>query len=126
MSLEDKTIENLLELDGVRYVIEEHLGLWVKFEVKRVEQSKDRPHGIRYALTLHDRSNARIMGFDNAHAIEYDGKKNVAPKRTYDHWHRDGRDGGRPYDYKNAGKLIEDFWKTVEKVLNRLEESKNE
>lgn len=123
MSKEDKTIENLLELNGVRYVIDEHSGLWVKFEAKLTAPSKDRPHGIRYSLSLHDRSNKRIMGFDNAHAVPYGGKVNVAPKRTYDHWHRDESDNGRPYDYKNTGKLIEDFWNEVENVIKKLEES---
>ncbi|OGT59788.1 MAG: hypothetical protein A3F14_02820 [Gammaproteobacteria bacterium RIFCSPHIGHO2_12_FULL_43_28] len=123
MSKEDKLIENLLELDGIRYVIDEHLGLWVKFEVKRVSSSKDRPHGIRYSLSLHDRSNNRIMGFDNAHAIEYGGKKHVAPKRTHDHWHSDESDKGRPYAYIDAGRLIEDFWKEVEIKTKQLEGS---
>jgi hypothetical protein len=58
----DKTLENLLELDGVKYVIDEHLGLWVKFEARKIEPSKERPHGIRYSLTLHDSFNARLMG----------------------------------------------------------------
>lgn len=120
---QDKTIENLLELNGIRYVIEEHLGLWVKFEVKLVEPSQDRPHGIRYSLSLHDRFNKRIMGFDNAHAVEHGRKAKVASKRVYDHWHRDESDNGRPYEYKNAGKLIEDFWKEVDKVTERLGES---
>ena len=31
------------------------------------------PHGIRYNLTLHNRHNKRVMGFDNAHAVK--GKK---------------------------------------------------
>lgn len=126
MVKEDKSIENLLELDGVRYVVDEHLGIWVKFEAKRVEFSKDRPHGIKYSLTLHDRRNVRLMGFDNAHPVEYGGKVNVAPKRAYDHWHRDGTDTGRPYHYENAGKLIRNFWEEVEKILNRLEKVKNE
>ncbi len=123
MSQKYSGIENLLELDGVRYVIDERLGLWVKFETKKIQPTKDRPHGIRYSLTLHGRSNERIMGFDNAHAIEYGAKKNVAPKRTYDHWHRDGPDDGQPYGYQNAGKLIEDFWKAVETIVKKLEES---
>ncbi len=28
------------------------------------------PHGIRYALTLHDRYGTRLLGFDNAHAVK--------------------------------------------------------
>ena len=117
---EDNTIENLLELDGIKYVIDECWGIWVKFEVKLIEPSHARPHGIKYSLSLHDRSNKRMMGFDNAHAIEYGRKTNVAPKRVYDHWHRDESDNGKPYDYKNAGKLMEDFWKEVNKIIKNL------
>lgn len=124
MSQEDRTIENLLELDDVKYVIDENLGLWVKFEAKKITPSRDRPHGIKYSLTLHDRTNKRIMGFDNSHAIEYGAKKKVSPTRVYDHWHRDSSDMGRPYKYETAGKLTQDFWKEVEKVQKRLEEMK--
>ena len=30
---DDKTLENLLDLDGIKMVIDEKLGLWLKFEV---------------------------------------------------------------------------------------------
>lgn len=30
------TMDDLLELNGIRYVIDEQLSLWVKFEIKRV------------------------------------------------------------------------------------------
>lgn len=124
MTQEDKTIDNLLDLDGIRYVIDEQSGLWVKFEAKEIAASKDRPHGIRCSLTLHDRSNKRIMGFDNAHAITHSGKRYVAPQRTYDHWHRTSSDEGQPYNYVNAAQLIEDFWKAVSETQQRLEETK--
>lgn len=124
MSKENKDIEHLVLLNGERYVIDETHGLWVKFEAKKVASTNDRPHGIRYSLTLHDRSNERIMGFDNAHPVEFGGNKNVAPGRAFDHWHRDGKDEGRPYQYVNAGKLQEDFWTEVNKVLKRLERAK--
>ena len=125
MSQKDQTLENLLELDEVRFVIDEHLGLWVKFEVKQVAKTKDRPHGVRYSLTMHDRSNARIMGFDNAHAVEMVGKTRIAKaNKTCDHWHRDSFDRGRPYHYVTAGKLIEDFWKEVDKMQKKIEETK--
>lgn len=120
---QDETINNLLDLDGVRYVIDEELGLWVKFETKKIEPTQDRPHGIRYSLTLHDRTNKRIMGFDNAHAIEHSGKRNVAPKRAYDHWHRDGDDKIQPYKYVTAVKLVTDFWNEVDKKLQKLKEN---
>lgn len=124
MEKEDKTLINLLELDGFKFIIDEQLGLWVKFEVKKVKATKERPHGVRYSLSLHDRDNYRIMGFDNAHIIEYDGKTNVKPKQIYDHCHKNSSDKGRPYHYVNATKLLEDFWKEVEKIVERLQEVK--
>ena len=103
---EDKTIENLLELEGVRYVVDEYLGFWVKFEARLVKPSDERPHGVKYSLSLHDRSNKRVMGFDNAHAIEEKRKKNLVTKKTHYHWHKNEDDHGRPYHYENAGKLL--------------------
>jgi hypothetical protein len=120
MKIVDKSLENLLELDGIRYVIDETLGFWVKFEAKSISPTEERPHGIRYSLSLHDRFNKRIMGFDNAHAIEYGGKRKVSPKRTHYHWHKDENDQGSPYDYQNAGQLLEDFWIQVEWVIKKL------
>lgn len=113
-------LDNLLELNNVRFVIDETLGLWVKFTAVRVNKTPERPHGIRYSLTLHDKKNKRLMGFDNSHAIEFGRKKMVAPKRFYDHWHRDSNDKGRPYLYENAGKLLEDFWSEVDKTIQNL------
>jgi hypothetical protein len=118
----DKSLEHLLDLNGVRYVIDDALGLWVKFEVKKVKMTNGRSHNIRYSLSLHDSSNARIMGFDNAHAIKFGGKRNVASKRTLDHWHCDEGDKGRPYLYENAAKLLEDFWCEVDKKIKLLKE----
>jgi hypothetical protein len=118
---DDKTLENLLDLNGIKMVIDEKLGLWVKFEVS-VTSWSIRPNGVRYSLSLHDRRGRRIIGFDNAHEIEYGAKRMVAPKRTFDHWHFNEQDEGRPYHYLNAGKLLEDFWVEVEKRLNLLKE----
>ena len=122
MTQDDKSIDNLLELDGERYVIDEKLGLWVKFEVKRTAVSHNRPQGIKYSLTLHDRSNNRIMGFDNSHSIEYGVKVKSLLKHKYDHWHRDGSDKGRFYEYRDAGKLLADFWIEVDKRQKQLED----
>src|SRR4029079_5519690 len=96
-----------------RYVIDEAHGLWVKFEARKIRQTTDRPHGIKYSLTLHDRKNERMMGFDNAHSVDEDN--------TFDHWHSDKTDTGRQYKYVNTGKLMEDFWRAVDKFLNELE-----
>ena len=120
MAANDRSLEYLLELNGVRYVIDDRLGLWVKFDVKRVSKHL-RQQGIRYSLSLHDRHNHRILSFDNAHEIEYGGKTNVSPKKMFDHWHVNLEDIGRPYRYKNAGKLLEDFWKAVNKKINEIQ-----
>ncbi|HYF97835.1 MAG TPA: DUF6516 family protein [Coxiellaceae bacterium] len=112
--------ELLLELDGVSYVIDDLLGLWVKFEVKRVKQTAIRPHGIKYSLSLHDKFNARLMGFDNAHSISYRLKQKARAVRITDHWHEDYRDSGQPYHYVSAERLLTDFWIEVERILTIL------
>lgn len=114
MSVEDKAIENLILLDGEVIVINEDFGLWVKFEVKEVVKSKHRPHGIKYSLTLHDRDNNRILGFDNAHAIE--SSRKGAKEEVYDHYHCDNKGKAKRYQFVTAYKLIEDFWSEVDKA----------
>lgn len=77
MNAIDHTLENLLELNGERILIDESLGLWVKFEVIKTQS---RQQGIKYSLTLHDKSNNRILGFDNSHEIKYGHRKGLAQK----------------------------------------------
>ncbi len=77
---EDKTLETLLDLDGEIFPMEN--GYWTKFEASRVTPIRQIPHGIRYSLTLHDRNNTRILGFDNAHAVKPKKKKYGARKIT--------------------------------------------
>jgi hypothetical protein len=38
---------------------------------------------------------------------------------TADHWHRTHADPGRPYRFKDAEKLIDDFFDEVERVLTQ-------
>ena len=83
---EDKTLETLLDLDGEIFLMEN--GYWTKFEASRVTPIRQIPHGIRYSLTLHDRNNTRILGFDNAHAVKPKKKKYGACKITWDHKHK--------------------------------------
>jgi hypothetical protein len=63
----DPSLGTLLLLDGERFIVES--GCWVKFEVKQVPTSVEKPHGLEYSLTLHDSENERLLGFDNAHPI---------------------------------------------------------
>ncbi len=114
---QDHTLENLLDLDGDVYVIDETAGYWVKFVVKRVTPSPARPHGIEYSLTMHDSDNRRLVGFDNAHPVPRTKRSQRSTGRAYDHWHRLGT--VKPYPYDNAAKLVADFWKAVDEMLKR-------
>ena len=61
-------LQTLLDLDGTRFWPKTQY--WVKFKARLVEPTPHIPHGIKYSLTLHDRNNTRILGFDNAHAVK--------------------------------------------------------
>ena len=108
-------LEFLLAFDGRVHHLEE--GYWLKFEIKRVEATKERPHGLSYSFTLHAPDGARLVGFDNAHGVAARGSRFKAAPRASDHWHRTENDPGRPYEFKDAETLIDDFFNEVERVL---------
>ncbi len=111
----DPCLDTLLLLDGDVFVIDEDGGHWVKFEVKRVEETPERPHGLRYSLTLHRKEGARLVGFDNAHSVAAGEGPGAAKPQAYDHRHR--LRTVRSYEYESAADLLADFWKEVEAVL---------
>ena len=106
----DYALENLINLDG--YIAEIGEGYWIKIEAKKVAQSKEKPYGIKYSLTLHDTNGERVLGYDNAHAIPFNPSF-----KGHDHMHK----GGKiiKYNYNDAAKLLEDFWKDVERITER-------
>jgi hypothetical protein len=110
----DISLVTLLDLDGEIFPMEN--GYWVKFEASKVESSPQVPHGIRYCLTLHDRNNTRVLGFDNAHAHKPKKKKYGARKLTWDHLHKTEK--AYRYEFESASQLLEDFWAAVEEILN--------
>ena len=112
-SKEDASLETLLDLNGEIFPMDH--GHWTKFEAYRVEPTKQIPHGIRYSLTLHDRNNTRILGFDNAHAHNPRKKKYGARKVTWDHKHKMDKVHG--YEFESASQLIKDFWEAVDDIL---------
>lgn len=59
----------------------------------------------------------RLIGFDNAHSVRRPGGRFVEQVRMYDHVHRGPEDSGRPYRFANPGRLLEDFWGEVDRVL---------
>ncbi len=85
-SIKDASLGILLDLDGEIFPMNN--GYWTKFETSRITPTQQIPHGIRYSLTLHDRNNTRVLGFDNAHAFKPKKKKYGARKITWDHKHK--------------------------------------
>jgi len=112
---DEHTLEFLLAFDGRvhRYAG----GYWLKFEIRRVETTSARPHGLSYSFTLHGPDNTRLVGFDNAHSVPSAGGRYKKRAVMTDHWHRTEDDPGRPYAFKNAATLIDDFFDEVERVL---------
>ena len=91
MTREDAGLETLLLLHNEIY--DQGNGCWIKIEAWRVEATEHVPHGIRYALTLHDRYGTRLLGFDNAHAVKPPKRMRYTGRRlAYDHRHRHSSD----------------------------------
>ena len=108
------TLDTLLDLDGEIFMMEN--GYWVKFEARRVTPSSSVPHGILYSLTLHDKNNIRIVGFDNAHTIKTRSRKRFSGRKiTRDHKHYN--DKVTPYEFESASQLLDDFWQAVDKYI---------
>lgn len=115
MNDRDPALDTLLDLDGQIFFVDRDGRYWVKFEVRRCEVSAERPHGLRYSLTLHDASGRRLVGFDNAHPISAIGGPARRSKLSRDHKHRIRTI--QPYDYRDASTLLGDFWTEVDAVL---------
>jgi hypothetical protein len=115
MRVRENGLEFLLAFDGRIHHLED--GYWLKFEIKRIRASKKRPHGLSYSFTLHAPDGGRLVGFDNAHGVPAAGSKFKPPPVASDHWHRTEADPGRPYEFKDAETLIDDFFNEVERVL---------
>ena len=111
----EHTLEFLLGFDG--HVHRYAGGYWLKFEIRKVEASDGKPHGLDYSFTLHGPDNRRLIGFDNAHGVPAKGARFKKRPKTMDHWHRTETDEGRPYAFKDAETLLDDFFDEVERVL---------
>ncbi len=96
-----EAMDRLLGYDRRRYWLCN--GWCLRLRVKQCPITDARPHGIRYAFTLHDVDMTRLLGFDNAHGI---------PRRqAYDHRHRFRRVADlMPYQFVGTDELICDFF----------------
>jgi hypothetical protein len=112
-SREDTSLQTLLDLDGEIFPMDN--GYWTKFEAYEVKPTKQMPHGIKYCLTLHDRNNTRILGFDNAHHHKPKRKRYGARKVAWDHKHKSEK--VYHYEFESASQLMEDFWKAVDEIV---------
>jgi len=111
---QDVELQTLLDLDGIIYPLEN--GYWVKFSAKKIKPTPQIPHGISYTLTLHDRINTRVFGYDNAHGVKRKGRiKYTARKISWDHKHH--QDTVTEYHFKSASQLLDDFWKNVDGIV---------
>lgn len=116
----DTGIDTLIDLNG--NIVQQERGYWVEIHAWRVATTALIPHGIRYALTMHDMSGKRVMGYDNAHAVKPFGRFNFAGQvLPYDHKHRNISDKGVPYEFKDAYQLLSDFFTDVDRVLKETE-----
>jgi len=114
-------LDYLLGLDG-NIEVQNDDGYWVKMEVSRVAVTVERPHGIKYSLTLHAPDNTRLIGFDNAHGVKPGGShfKHAGKKYPYDHQHRHVKDDGVLYEFDTAYQLLSDFYAEVDRVLKEV------
>ena len=113
----DPGFEALLDLHGQVFVVDSKGAYWVKFVVRRVEPSPERPHGLDYSLTLHDADGFRLVGFDNAHPFRKSSGPVGRRVRAGDHEHR--LKTVLPYSFRDAATLLEDFWREVDSVLKQ-------
>jgi hypothetical protein len=107
-------LQYLLELDGEIFPLEN--GFWIFIQSRLVKPATTTPHGIKYALTLHDRMNRRLLGYDNAHAIKVGGRGVQTTRRTWDHRHR--RNRVEPYEFKDVYQLLDDFLREASRIID--------
>jgi hypothetical protein len=112
---EEAELEVLLSLDGASFEAAE--GYVVEFAARRTEKTRERPHGISYALVFRPKEGEPYVRFDNAHRADRPGGRFVKGSEAFDHWHSCENDPGRPYSFTTAAALLEDFWKEVKRVM---------
>ena len=112
----DPGLDALLDLDGQILVVDGKGDHWVKFEVRQVLATSERPHGLHYSLTLHGASSERLVGFDNAHGVRKAAGPGGRGPVPFDHKYRFRTI--RPYEYRDPESLLRDFWNEVDAVLS--------
>lgn len=115
-----KGIDVLLSMHGEQ--VHRDDGYWWKIEAWLVPPSQERPHGIRYNLTLHNNYNKRVFGHDNAHGIRSSkGKKFSGKRYEYDHFHKSALDKGTPYEFLDCYTLLQNFFEGIDDTIKVIE-----
>ncbi len=78
-------------------------GVIVEFTARRMATTLERPPCVR---------------FDNAHAVDENGRGYRRKRTAYDHWHRTATDKGRPYNFTTVIQLLDDCWREVKRTLD--------
>jgi hypothetical protein len=95
-------------------------GYWVTCRVTEVPVSKERPHGFQYAFSLHDSNDDRILGYNNAHAVDVASGPARRSKRPVAWDHISRRDGRAvAYKFSSPYQLVADFFAEVERILRK-------
>ena len=83
----------------------------VHFDVKQVDPTPAKPHGISYNLVLLYKDRDRVLGYDNRDPFREPGTKGKfrCRRTVWDHKHQRG--WVFAYDFTNALQLMDDFWK---------------
>lgn len=116
----DGGLENLLILDGEEYTDDK--GYKIRIQVRQITPDSNRPHGLKYNMVLLDHYGQRVFGMDNAHAIKTaKGNRYSGYIYNWDHKHQTISDKGTPYQFSDAGTLMEDFFKGVDQAIRLLE-----
>jgi hypothetical protein len=110
MYMLDEAMSRLLDYDRRRYWLVN--GWSIRFRIAEVAASESRPHGIKYAFTLHDVDGTRLLGYDNAHG--------VPRHEAYDHRHRFRRTRELvSYEFRGADELLCDFFTAIERACQQ-------
>jgi hypothetical protein len=115
MARGDPGLERLLDLDG--FFAEIGGGYWIKIEAVRVPADAARPQGVAYTLTLHAPEGHRVFGIDNAHMVRATRGPSGRSRSRLDHLHRG--ETVRPYVYRDADTLMDDFWRAVTAIVDQ-------
>lgn len=108
-------LDALLALDGASF--ETAAGYVVEFKARRTASSAAKPYGVSYSLVLRRKAGGPpLVRFDNSHrAGRAKGRDRGG---AHDHWHRTADDPGRAYVFRDASRLLDDFWREVKRVLD--------